>query len=352
MKIWMPNDIIKLFRSNKTKTSLFRDEEKNLVPKAQRLKRGQSNVRAWETKDLPGIGKHYGFLLPPKQTKTISIYTPKGGVLKSTFAFNLARMLAINNIKVLVIGLDVQCTITHNLCTGKEEEISSLDQINEKLGLYEIAVNSKVKNSEIEKIILPTDLPTLHYIPESSNLNFLEQRIRDEHKREFTLTRLIEPIKANYDVIIFDNSPNWNFLIQNSLVAATDVISPIACDIETFRSLTQNIEMIDEFKAKMDLHWANFILIPTKVARTKLSTQIEAEYRRSFADFITAGSIRDAVVGQESSLEQLSVIECVPKSPLADDYYEVVIDIWKRINSDTKVKEKNTQEKESLATEA
>ena len=349
MKTWMPNDIIKLFRTTKTKTRLFRDEEKNIIPKAHRIERGKSNVRAWDTKDLPEIGKHYGFLSPPSQTKIISIYTPKGGVLKSTFAFNLARMLAINYIKVLVIGLDVQCTITHNLCTAEENEISSLDQINEKLGLYEIIINSK---NDINKIILSTDLPTLHYIPESSNLNFLEQRIRDEHKREFTLTRLIEPIKNNYDVIIFDNSPNWNFLIQNSLVAATDVISPIACDIETFRSLTQNINMIDEFKAKMDLNWSNFILIPTKVARTKLSTQIEAEYRRSFADFITAGSIRDAVVGQESSLEQLSVIECVPKSPLAEDYYEIVTDIWKRINKEPEKSNLIVNKKESIALEA
>lgn len=351
MKTWMPNDIIKLFRTDKTKTRLFRDEEKNIIPKAQRLERGKSNVRAWETKDLPGIGKFYGFLPPPTELKLISIYTPKGGVLKSTFAFNLARMLAINNIKVLVIGLDVQCTITHNLCPGREDEISSLDQINETHGLFEL-INANIKGNGISKIIMPTDLPTLHYIPESSNLNFLEQRIRDETKREFTLSRLIEPVKNDYDVVIFDNSPNWNFLIQNSLVAATDVISPIACDIETFRSLTQNIKMIDEFKEKMDLHWSNFILIPTKVARTKLSTQIEAEYRRSFADFITAGSIRDAVVGQESSLEQLSVIECVPKSPLADDYYEVVIDIWKRINKDTHTKERNSQEESSLEMEA
>lgn len=63
-------------------------------------------------------------------------------------------------------------------------------------------------------------------------------------------------------------------------MVATDVISPIACDIETYRSLTQNIEMINDFKIAMELEWSNFILIPTE--RTKLSTQIEAEYRRLF----------------------------------------------------------------------
>ena len=134
----------------------------------------------------------------------------------------------------------------------------------------------------IQDIIYETDLPTLFYIPESSNLNLLEQKIRDEKRREHFIERLIKPLKETFQVIIFDNSPNWNFLIQNSLAAATDVICPIACDIETFRSLTQNIQMINDFKAAMELVWSNFILIPTKVERTKLSTQIEAQYRTLF----------------------------------------------------------------------
>ena len=49
--------------------------------------------------------------------------------------------------------------------------------------------------------------------------------------------------------------------------------------------------MINDFKETMELEWNNFILIPTKLERTKLSTQIEAQYRTLFSDLITAGSI-------------------------------------------------------------
>lgn len=343
-KTWTPNEIISLYRIEKAKTSIYRDETNHIIPSAKRVMRGKSFVRIWENADLPAIGSHYGFLKAPSETKVISVYTPKGGVLKSTFSFNLARMLALNGIKTLVIGLDVQCTVTHNL---KQEniEIESLENIQNIFGLYEAS-----KNSELSKAILPTDLPTLFYIPESSNLNHLEQNIRDKPRRENTIAKLIEPLKKEFQVIIFDNSPNWNFLIQNSLVAATDVISPIACDIETFRSLTQNIQMVNDFKLALDLAWSNFILIPTKLERTKLSTQIEAQYRTLFPDIITSSSIRSAAKGQESSLEKLSVIEYDSKSQLAQDYYEVITDVWNRINPKpvqpikTKASQKNTDD--------
>lgn len=332
-KNWTPNEVIKLYRIEKTKTSLFRDEVSGLIPQAKRIKRGKSQVRVWEQRDLPEIGRHHGFLKPPSSKKIIAVYTPKGGVLKSTIALNLARVLALNGIKTLVIGLDVQCTVTHNLRTN--DIIDSLADIKNHNGLYE--AKQKENPCPIESTILETDIPTLYYIPESSNLNNLEQLIRDETRREYTIDRLISPLKKQFQVIIFDNSPNWNFLIQNSLVAATDVICPIACDIETFRSLTQNIQMINDFKAKMELKWSNFILIPTKVERTKLSTQIEAHYRTLFPELITASSIRVAAKGQESSLEKLSVIEYDASSQLADDYYAIFKDIWERINPEIKI---------------
>lgn len=348
-KLWSPNDLMKLFKIEKAKNTIHRAEASGAIPEASRVKKGKTHVRMWKTNDLPTIGKHFGFLNTPNEPKIISIYTPKGGVLKTTLSFNLGRMLAINGINTLIIGLDVQGSITHNLYED-DENIDSIEEITELQGLYETIIKPKEGGCKINDVIKKTELPTLSYIPETSNLNFLEQKIREKTRREYFLDTLIKPLKNKFDVIIFDNSPNWNFLIQNSLVAATDVICPIACDIETFRSLAQNIEMINEFKDLMALNWNNFILVPTKVERTKLSTQIEAQYRRSFPDIITSSSIRAAAKGQESSLEKLSSIEYDPRSPLSDDYYSVINDIWKKINPT--ITKKTTKKKKKIAEEA
>ena len=108
--------------------------------------------------------------------------------------------------------------------------------------------------------------------------------------------------------------------------------------------------MINDFKETMELNWSNFILIPTKVERTKLSTQIEAQYRTLFPELITTGSIRVAAKGQESSLEKLSVVEYDASSQLAEDYYEISKDIWNRINPENT--KKRTKSNEEVAMEA
>lgn len=329
IKIWTPNEVTKLFRITKTKTTLLRDEANKTIPEAIRVKRGKSSVRAWNKNDLPQIGKIHGFLKPPKKTKMISVYTAKGGVLKTTISYNFARILALNGIKTLVVGLDVQCSVTDLLSTAPEAE--SIDDISFPPGLYEASKPASDGGIPIESVIQETDLNTLHFIPESINLNLLDQKIRDEKRREYFIARLLEPIKDKYDVILFDNAPSWNFLIQNSLVAADAVISPVGCDIGTYKSVSQNIGIINNYKKDMDLNWSNFTIIPTLLEKSKLSAQIEAQYRTMYPELITTQSIRRAIKGQESIFYGASIIETDPSSPIAGDYFDTVSEVWGRI---------------------
>ncbi len=327
-----PKYIIDLYQTTKTKSSLLRDEANGLIPKASRENRGENKVRVWNTKDLPKIGGLYGSLKKPTNCKVLAIYTAKGGVLKTTLAYNLSRYLALNNISVLVIGMDVQCSITDLLNSTLENDAPALDDIIEMPGLYEFTCEKTNNKETLKKYIKQTDLETLDYIPENISLNLLDQKIKDSQKREFFIDRLIEPLKKDYDVIIFDNAPNWSFLIQNSLAAATDVISPVGCDIGTYRSINQNIGMINSYKENMELDWASYTIVPTLLERTNISKNMEAKYRVDYSPIITSGAIRRAVKGQESVLENISVIEADPTSSLAGDYFDVISSIWKKIN--------------------
>jgi len=333
--MFQPTQILKVFRSTSPRAKLLRDEANKVIPKATPIKRGKSYVRTWKESDLPKIGELYGFLKPAKKKSVISVYTPKGGVLKTTISFNIARILALHNIKTLVIGLDVQASITQSLNVDNKEKIDEdtvVDSVIETLPKKTLYTSIIDQNSTLKDAILNTDLPSLDYIPEAGDLTFLEQRIRDEVERERFLNYQIEELKKDYDVIIFDNSPNWNFLIQNSLTAATDVISPISCEVNTYYALSQNLEIIKSFKDRMRLNWNNYIIVPTKKKNTRLSIDIEARYRRQFTDSITAGSIRDTTKGEEGNLFKRSIIETEPTSSLADDYVSIIKEIWNKIN--------------------
>lgn len=336
MKMYTPSDVSKLFRTEKSKMSLLRDEENGAIPKAERIARANNKfARMWKPSDLPEIGKKYGFLVQPSKSLVISIYTAKGGVLKTSLCFNFARILALNGIKTLVVGLDVQCSIT-DLLLPNSTEVNSLEEVTNfpPPGLYEASRNSPYEDNKfpIDKVIQKTDLPTLDFIPESVTLNLLEQKIRDENMRELYLSRLIAPLKEKYQVIIFDNSPNWNFLIRNSLVAADIVISPFGCDIGSYKSVIKSLSLINDFKKSADLNWDQFIVVPTLLdKKVKVSLQIEREYRYGYKDLVTSTSLRRAAIGQESSLKNISVLEADPKSELSNDYYELSIEMWNRI---------------------
>lgn len=315
-----------------SRTVLYNAEAKGVIPKSKRIKEGSLNTRYWDIQDLPIIGEKFGYLKKPNNTKIISIYTPKGGVLKSTIAYNLARILALHNVKTLVIGLDIQGTITELLTATQEREATTDDLDSPHIenltrqDLYCLSTQQK----KFGEILFNTDLPSLKYIPETTNLNFLEKKIREVTKREFYFKTLLQPHFDEFDVIIFDNSPNWNYLIQNSLSIATDVISPISCEVNTFHSIAQNINIIKGYESELELNWNNFILVPTKVSNTKISREIEARYR-TMSKLVTNTSIRMASDGDKSNLNKQSVFETVPGSAVTDDYKSLIKELWLKI---------------------
>ena len=184
-KTFITSDIIKIFQTTRAKSSILRDEETGIIPKADRINRGSiKQIRAWKISDLPKIGRAYGFIHYPKNSNIISIYTPKGGVLKTTMAYNLARIFAINGVETLVIGLDHQRSITNLLANISNPEAIDINALpSPQPSLYELT--SHENKASLTNIILQTDLPTLQYIPENTKLHLLEQKIRDENKREY-----------------------------------------------------------------------------------------------------------------------------------------------------------------------
>ena len=292
------------------------------------MARGKQQVRQWSLEQLPEIGVKFGFLQKPKETQAICVYTAKGGVLKTTLAYSLARILAINGIKTIVVGLDIQCSITDIALPPKE--VRSLEESNSRcLGLY----HHLFEKAPLESVIQPTFLPTLDVIPETPDLNVLEKKLRLEPRREYVLRDRLLPLLANYDVVIFDNGPSWNQLIENALTASNNIVSPIGCDLGTYQALQTNLATLTEFQNAMKLEWDNFILVPTLLEKTKLSQQIYGAYLNQYGERIIPTPIRRGVKGQEALVLRQSALKYDPSSPLAQDYFELVQEVWKRITA-------------------
>lgn len=328
---WTSSDIQKLFRLDeriKSRQTLFNAEERGEIPTASRAARGKQQVRHWNSEQLPEIGLKFGFLAKPKEQQVLCVYTAKGGVLKTTLAYSLARILAINGIKTLIIGLDIQCSITDIALPPKE--ISSLEESDCRfLGLY----HHLFEKAPLSKVIQSTPLPTLDIIPETPDLNVLEKKLRLEPRREYAFRDRLIPQLAQYEAIIFDNGPSWNQLIENALTASNNIISPIGCDLGTYQALQTNLATLTEFQEAMKLEWENFILVPTLLEKTKLSQQIYGAYLNQYGDRVIPNPIRRGVKGQEALVLRQSALEYDPSSPLAQDYFELIQEVWNRITA-------------------
>jgi chromosome partitioning protein len=257
-KLWTISDVERLFRM-KNKQALFKAEEKGVIPKAERTQRGKTSVRQWRIEQLPQIGSKYGFLKQPRNQKIICVYTAKGGVLKTTLSYNLARILALNGIKTLIVGLDIQCSITEIVIPLEESEFLEEDDSQQPGSLYQYLVEKR----SLKEIIKNTDIPTLDIIPESPDLNMLEKKMRILNRREYLFRDKLISKLSQYKVILFDNGPSWNQLIESALTASNVVLSPVGCDVGTYQAIKTNLEALNEFKDSMDLKWKQFLLIPT-----------------------------------------------------------------------------------------
>ena len=337
---WTSSEIFKLYRMDerhKSIQTLYNAEERGEIPKATRVPRGKIQVRHWSVEQLPLIGKKFGFLPSVDKQVIISKYIQKGGVLKTTTSFNEARMYALNGQKTLVIGQDFECSITDIILP--KQEPSKLDEDEKRLGLYHFFV----ENAPLKKVIQKTSLPTLDIIPETHDLVVLDKWLAQQNRREYTYFDRLLPLLQEYDVIIFDNGPSWSHLIENSIVCANALISPLGCNLLAYNASETNLSTIFEFQEIMGIKNQQLVMYSTLLDRNSLSQQIYAQYLNKFSDYMVAIPIRKTVKGEEALIHQQTILEYAPKTQFAEDYYQLIQAIWHVITEQKTIKDIHKQ---------
>jgi chromosome partitioning protein len=329
-QLYTVQKIMNLFAMNIARGTLVKAEETGAIPKSQREKMGSISKRAWQTEDLPKIGERYGFLEHLENPIAMVFFTTKGGVLKTTLAYHMARIAAFHNIKTCVVGLDLQNDITR-LLTGDEEpdddeDIEGLLSSQEKdLGI----ANLFRTNARAHDLVRQSDLSTLYFIPEGPELIRLEKQLHTENRREDWLKKnVIEPLKKHFELIVIDCPPNWNLLVSNALVASDVLVSPVECRINQFRNLVVFQDLINEFRKEMDLRF-NHVYLPTRFSpMRKINSGIRRWYLKNLPG-VTDSAIRESTIVEEAIAKQVTIFEHAPKNMVADEMRQAIKEIWR-----------------------
>lgn len=161
---------------------------------------------------------------------TIAVVNFKGGSTKTTTAFNLAQGLTLRGRKVLLIDLDPQGSAT--TLTGMLPAAEVMEE--HTVGPITYPPLSEAPK-DVRYAVQKTYWDGLDLIPAAPHLFnaeiFLPIHSRDPDIKWWDiLNQAIEPLRDEYDVIIFDTAPALSYLAVNAVIAADGLLMPIPPD--------------------------------------------------------------------------------------------------------------------------
>lgn len=232
-----------------------------------------------------------------------SFVNHKGGTAKTTSTLNLGAALARKGKRVLLIDVDPQANLTAGL--GVNEVSSSI---------YE----SLVKGADLPIITIKKNLDL---VPSSLDLAAFELEMGAEFSRETIIKRKIEPIKKNYDYILFDCPPNISLVTINALVASDQVLIPLEAEFFAFRGIDSIVGIIQKVKTHLNENLTIKGVFITKCNPQRLLTkQITESVNKHFGDKLFNTYIRINVALSEAQANGQDIFEYAPESNGAEDY--------------------------------
>lgn len=308
-----------MFRIDLLPSNIMKAEKTGRIPEACRETRGKVSARYWTIKQLPSIGAELGKFPRLPRPVIVSSYIPKGGVGKTTWTFNFARMIALHGIKTLVVGADFQCSISKSFGVKFDSESEM------PISLYDVIQHK----SPIEDAIHNSDIPTLDFVAESPELTLLDRYLISQRNREHILGKLLEPLKGRYECIIIDCPPQWNELVTNALMASDAIICPVLADGESDHSFKMFMRELKTFMNTMEKNYTLVKFIPNGVdIRNKFTTSYQKKFLNDYPRIFTTSYLRNSVFIQEASEVNQSISEYNPKSGISEDIYNAIFEVW------------------------
>lgn len=154
----------------------------------------------------------------------LSIVSTKGGVGKTTTAANLGGFIADAGLRVLLLDLDVQPTL------------SSYFQLKHRapFGAYELlAFNER----HLEKLVCHTTIPRLDLLLSNDGQGQLNTLLLHAADGRLRLRNLLPLFQEHYDLLLIDTQGARSVLLEMVILASDQVISPVTPEILAAREL-------------------------------------------------------------------------------------------------------------------
>ena len=259
--------------------------------------------------------------------RKIAVAMAKGGVGKTTTAVSLAHGLALNGANVVLVDCDTQA------------QASGFLGVKPPYGLYEFVTGQGKDGAPVVKsdaLYLVRD--NLWLISGGVLLVELKNRLGEQpaDRRHGILAEALIPRDGSVDYLIFDCSPGWDVLSVNILMAADEVLCPVALQgpaLDGLKTFFGYLLSAQKLNPALRLKY----VLPTMFdRRTRHSFAILALLEKHFSRQMCEPVGYNTSLS-EAATEGKTIFEHRPGSPGAEGYRKLI----RRVMDDGKKEKQN-----------
>ena len=251
--------------------------------------------------------------------RVIAMVNQKGGVGKTTSTVSLGAALAGYGRRVLLVDFDPQGALSIALGINPME----LD-----LTVYDLLTKAEC---HVGDVIVTTALPQMDLLPSNIDLSAAELQLVTEVGRESALSRAIEPILPEYDIVLIDCQPSLGLLTLNALTASHGVIVPMECEYFALRGVALLMDTIAKVRERLNPDLEVLGVLATMYdPRTLHSREVLSTVRQAFGDKVFDTVINRTVKFPDAAVAGEPITTFAPGSMGANAYERLAREVLAR----------------------
>ena len=260
--------------------------------------------------DTRKLVKHLAYQRLQPEKKIQVFFNFKGGTGKTTVCYHISAFFALCGFKVLVIDCDPQAHLSYSWGFDIHRDYKTL---------YDVIVNNVKFEDAITNVCEGLDC-----LPSNLSLTRLELPLNQMPNREKVFTKLITPIKSQYDFIFVDTNPTISTINRNVTLAADEL--NVICETQPYslRGLEILVDEIAHLSDVMDMK-ISYLIIPNKYeSKTATSQEALGKLRLEYRNQLMNSVIRKCEDVNISAKKTLPLFFwCAKSSPAFEDFCDL-----------------------------